>query len=87
MRLYVGNLSKKITDAQLNELGAPYGKLLSAAIATDRSSGAAKGFGFLEYSSSDEGRNAISGLDGRDVEGQPLRVNEAKPRRSEEAAR
>ena len=81
MKLYVGNLSKQITDAQLNELALPYGTLLSANVATERSSGQSKGFGFIEFSSDDEARSAITGLDGRDVNGQNLKVNEAKPRK------
>jgi RNA recognition motif-containing protein len=80
MRLYVGNLSKQVTDAQLGELAAPYGKLISVAVATERPSGASKGFGFLEFSTADEGRAAIAGLDGREVEGQSLKVSEARPR-------
>ena len=81
MKLYVGNLSKQVTDAQLNELAAPYGTLLSATVATERDSGASKGFGFLEFGSDDEAKAAITGLDGRDVNGQPLKVNEARPRK------
>jgi cold-inducible RNA-binding protein len=80
MKLYVGNLSKQITDAQLNDLAVPYGTLLSANVATERSSGASKGFGFVEFTNADEARAAITGLDGRDVNGQALKVNEAKPR-------
>jgi cold-inducible RNA-binding protein len=80
MKVYVGNLSKQVTDAQLNELAVPYGKLVSANVATERSSGQSKGFGFLEFSNADEARAAITGLDGRDVNGQALKVNEAKPR-------
>lgn len=80
MKVYVGNLSKQVTDAQLNELAVPYGKLVSANVATERSSGQSKGFGFLEFSTADEARAAITGLDGRDVNGQALKVNEAKPR-------
>ncbi|HVS31378.1 MAG TPA: RNA-binding protein [Thermoanaerobaculia bacterium] len=81
MKLYVGNLSKKITDAQLNELALPFGKPISANVATERSTGESKGFGFIEFSSDDEARAAITGLDGRDVNGQALKVNEAKPRK------
>ncbi len=81
MKVYVGNLSKKVTDAQLNDLAVPFGKLISANVATERSSGESKGFGFIEYGSEDEARAAITGLDGRDVEGQALKVNEAKPRK------
>ena len=80
MKVYVGNLSKQVTDAQLNELAVPYGKLVSANVATERSSGQSKGFGFLEFSNDDEARAAITGLDGRDVNGQALKVNESRPR-------
>ena len=80
MKVYVGNLSKQITDAQLNDLAAPFGTLVSANVATERSSGASKGFGFLEFSNEDEARAAITGLDGRDVNGQALKVNESRPR-------
>jgi cold-inducible RNA-binding protein len=81
MKLYVGNLSKQITDAQLNELAVPYGALLSAVVATERSGGASKGFGFIEFSNATAGLAAITGLDGREVNGQVLKVNEAKPRK------
>jgi cold-inducible RNA-binding protein len=80
MKLYVGNLSKQITDAQLNDLAVPYGAIVSANVATERSSGESKGFGFVEFTNDDEARAAITGLDGRDVNGQALKVNEAKPR-------
>ena len=81
MKLYVGNLSKQITDAQLNDLAVPFGKPVSANVATERGSGQSKGFGFIEFSTGDEGRAAITGLDGRDVNGQMLKVNEAKPKK------
>jgi RNA recognition motif-containing protein len=81
MKLYVGNLSKQVNDAQLSELATPYGKLVSANVATERSSGESKGFGFVEYTNADEGNAAIAGLDGRDVNGQALKVNEARPRK------
>ncbi len=81
MKLYVGNLSKQINDAQLNDLAVPYGKIVSANVATDRTSGDSKGFGFVEFATEDEGRAAITGLDGRDVNGQALKVNEARPRK------
>ncbi len=80
MKLHVGNLPKQVTDAQLNELAVPYGTLVSANVATERSSGESKGFGFVEFSNADEARAAITGLDGRDVHGQALKVSEAKPR-------
>jgi cold-inducible RNA-binding protein len=86
MKLYVGNLSKQVTDAQLNELALPFGATLSSAVvATERSGGASKGFGFIEYSNDDEARAAMAGLDGKDVNGQALKVNEAKPRKEQGA--
>jgi cold-inducible RNA-binding protein len=86
MKVYVGNLSKQINDAQLNDLAVPFGKLISANVATERSSGESKGFGFLEFSTEDEGRAAIAALDGKDVNGQALKVNEAKPRKQDAPA-
>ena len=81
MKVYVGNLSKQVTSAQLNDLAVPFGTLVSANVATERSTGDSKGFGFLEYSNDDEARAAIAGLDGRDVNGQALKVNESRPRK------
>ncbi|HYC53428.1 MAG TPA: RNA-binding protein [Candidatus Binatia bacterium] len=80
MKLYVGNLSKGITKSQLSELARPYGSLVTLKVAVDPTSGQAKGFGFIEYSCVEEGRAAIAGLDGRDVDGLALIVNEAKPK-------
>jgi RNA recognition motif-containing protein len=81
MKLYVGNLSKQVTDTQLNELATEFGTPLSANVATERKGGESKGFGFVEFNSDDEAKAAITGLDGREVNGQALRVNEAKPRK------
>lgn len=82
MKLYVGNLSNQVTDAQLSDLAKPYGTIVSANVAVDRTDGASKGFGFIELSSPEEGRAAIAGLNGREVNGQALKVDEAKPRKS-----
>jgi RNA recognition motif-containing protein len=79
--LYVGNLSKQVTDAQLSELAGPYGKIVSANVATERGTGASKGFGFIEFGTDDEARAAMTALDGKDVNGQALKVNEARPRK------
>jgi RNA recognition motif-containing protein len=84
MKLYVGNLSKQVTDAQLNDLAVPFGTLVSATVATEKS-GVSRGFGFVEFSNADEAKAAITGLDGRDVNGQVLKVNEAKPRKDQPA--
>ena len=87
MKLYVGNLSKQVTNEQLNELATPFGQLVSAEVATERSSGESKGFGFVEFSNETEARAAITGLDGREVNGQALKVNEARPRKDGASAR
>ena len=62
------------------EWGASTGRGSGEPEGTERSSGASKGFGFLEYGNDDEARAAIAGLDGRDVNGQSLKVNESRPR-------
>jgi RNA recognition motif-containing protein len=81
MRIYVGNLSKEVTDPQLNELAAPFGKLTSASVATERLTGTPKGFGFLEFAEEKDAQAAIAGLNGRNVNGQVLKVSEARPRK------
>ena len=77
MRIYLGNLSKKINDTQLHDLALPFGKPDSAHIARELVGGASKGFAFVEYRMADEARAAIAGLDGKSVHGQPLNVIEA----------
>ncbi|MEA2338775.1 MAG: hypothetical protein QOE82_2782 [Thermoanaerobaculia bacterium] len=81
MKVYVGNLSKQVNDSQLNDLAVPFGSLISANVAVEKNGGESKGFGFLDFSTDEAARAAITGLDGRDVNGQALKVNEAKPRK------
>jgi cold-inducible RNA-binding protein len=81
MKLYVGNLSNQITDVQLGDMAKEYGTIVSANVAVDRTNGVSKGFGFIELSTPEEGRAAIAGLNGRDVNGQALKVDEAKPKK------
>ena len=80
MKLYLGNLNKSMTDAQLNEIMLPYGTPQSAQIATDRGSGASKGFGFVEFATDAEAQAAIAGLDGTEVHGQTIKCNESRPK-------
>lgn len=82
MKLHVGNLSRQVTDSQLTELAGPYGKVVTAEVVTDRVSGQSKGFGFVEFSSDDEAKAAITGLNGREIDGLALKVSEARPRNS-----
>ena len=82
MKIYIGNLSKDINDTQLREMILPYGEPVSAAVATERGSGASRGFGFVELSDSVQAAAAIAGLNGKEMNGQPLTVNEARPKGS-----
>jgi RNA recognition motif-containing protein len=79
-KLYVGNLSYAMQDRDLQELFAEYGTVTSAKIVTDRESGRSKGFGFVDMGSDGEAQAAITGLNGREVNGRPLTVNEARPK-------
>lgn len=79
MKLYVGNLSYKMTDGDLQELFAPFGTVQSAKIVTDRETGQSRGFGFVEMSSQSEGQRAIDDLNGKQIQSRALVVNEARP--------
>ena len=80
MKLYVGNLPHSTTDDQLSELFRQFGTLDSAKVATDRDTGLSRGFGFVEFPSEDEARQAMS-LNGKDVGGRSIKVSEARPKR------
>jgi len=79
-KLYAGGLPYSISDGQLEELFAAHGTVESARVITDRMTGRSKGFGFVEMSSQSEAEAAIEALNGTDLEGRSLTVNEAKPR-------
>jgi RNA recognition motif-containing protein len=79
MKLYVGNLPHQITEEQLQTIFSEAGHVSSAKIITDRQTGQPRGFGFVEMETKAEGEKAISMLNGKEVEGRPLVVNEAKP--------
>ncbi|HEU4522183.1 MAG TPA: RNA-binding protein [Thermoanaerobaculia bacterium] len=87
MKLYVGNLPTQVNDAKLNELATPFGTVVSANVATEKGNGASRGFGFIEFSNATEANAAIAGLNGREMEGKTLKVNEAKPKNANGAAR
>src|ERR671923_603308 len=78
-RIYVGNLPFSATDAEIRELFAQHGTVESVSIITDRDTGRPRGFGFVEMSRADATR-AIQNLNGKDLGGRPLRVNEAQER-------
>lgn len=79
-KLYVGNLPYSVADSDLESLFAAHGTVQSAQVIMDRDTGRSKGFGFVEMSSNDEAQAAISALNGKDVDGRTLTVNEARPR-------
>ncbi|MGP8049566.1 MAG: RNA recognition motif domain-containing protein [Desulfobaccales bacterium] len=78
-RLYVGNLSHDTTETALQTLFSEAGEVASTKIITDRQTGQPRGFGFVEMETKLEGEKAISMFNGRDLDGRPLTVNEAKP--------
>lgn len=80
MNIYVGNLSRNLTEEQLKDLFAEFGEVVKATIIMDKFTGVARGFGFVEMSSQEEGEAAIAELNGKEVDGRTLTVNPAKPR-------
>ncbi len=80
MNIYVGNLSYGTTDSELQEIFGAFGTVTSANVITDKYSGRSKGFGFVEMEDKAAGEAAIKDLDGKDVGGRNLKVNEARPR-------
>jgi cold-inducible RNA-binding protein len=79
-KLYVGNLSYQTTDQQLHDLFSEAGNVSSAQVVTDRYTGQSRGFGFVEMASEDEAQQAIAAINGRDIAGRALVVNESRPR-------
>ncbi len=80
MKLYVGNLSFDTTTSDLEQIFGEIGTVESTNIIEDRDTGRSRGFGFVEMSSKEEGQNAIEQLNGKEISGRQLTVNEAKPR-------
>src|SRR5499427_8852261 len=79
-KLYVGNLTFGVTDAELEQMFAAHGTVQSAQVIMDRDTGRSKGFGFVEMGSDQEAQAAIAALSGKEVDGRTLTVNEARPR-------
>lgn len=79
MKIYVGGLAYSITDKELEDLFTEEGKVVSAVVIKDRDSGQSKGFGFVEMEDVKEGQNAIKNLNGKEVGGRAIMVNEARP--------
>jgi RNA recognition motif-containing protein len=79
-KLYCGNLSYNVASSDLDQIFGEYGTVTSAEVIMDRDTGRSKGFGFVEMNSDQEAQAAIAGVNGREHDGRPLTVNEARPR-------
>ena len=79
-KLYVGNLACGVSDSDLQQLFEPHGTVASAQVIMDRDTGRSKGFGFVEMGTDEEAQAAIAALNGHEVEGRALNVNEARPK-------
>jgi cold-inducible RNA-binding protein len=80
MNIYVGNLSAEVSEEDLRQAFEAFGEIASVTIIKDKFSGKSRGFGFVEMPSNEEAQSAIEGLNGKDLKGQILNVNEARPR-------
>ncbi|MDZ4857638.1 MAG: RNA-binding protein [Candidatus Hydrogenedentes bacterium] len=80
MNIYVGNLAYQATDEDLHGAFSAYGAVTSASVIMDKMTGQSRGFGFVEMANKNEGDAAIAGLNGQDLKGRALRINEARPR-------
>ena len=81
MNLYVGHLPFRTTSAELEEVFGQHGTVSSAQVIMDRETGRSRGFGFVEMDDAAEAQAAIDALDGSDIDGRAIKVNEARPRR------
>ena len=79
-KLFVGSLPWEVDDAKLAEIFAQAGTVVSAQVVKDRDTGRSRGFGFVEMSTEEEANNAVSNLNGSDIEGRKIVVNIARPR-------
>jgi RNA recognition motif-containing protein len=80
MNIYVGNISRMTTEEKIKSLFAQFGEVTSVKLIKDKFTGELKGFGFVEMPNTSEASAAIAQLNGQDVDGQRLRINEARPR-------
>ena len=87
MNIYVGNLSYGMSEDELREAFGAFGEVSSVKILMDRESGRSRGFGFVEMPNQNEAETAIAQLNGKDVGGRALRINEARPREQQQQRR
>ena len=78
--LFVGNISFQTTESDLTALFQPFGEIARVQVVTDRDTGRSRGFAFVEMSNDDDAAKAIAGLNGKEVDGRALNVNEARPK-------
>jgi cold-inducible RNA-binding protein len=82
MKIHLGNLSKEMTDAQVNELVTPFGTPKTFELAKERNGRDSRGFAFIEYETAEEANAAIAALNGKEVSGQVLKASEARPKKT-----
>jgi len=80
MNIYIGNISYEVTEEDLQQAFEAFGQIASVSIIKDKYSGQSKGFGFVEMPAKAEAQSAIDGLNGKELKGRTLNVNEARPR-------
>jgi len=80
MKIYVGNLSREVTEVELREAFSAYGEVTTASVIKDKFSGESRGFGFVEMPNREEAMKAISSQNGKSLKGRSVSVNEARPR-------
>lgn len=85
-RLYVGNLPYSVTKAKLEEMFSPFGTISDCTVVSDKYSGRSKGFGFVEFEDDAAAKQAIEKLNGSDLEGRNIVVNEARPREERQSS-
>ncbi|MFW6113710.1 MAG: RNA recognition motif domain-containing protein [Actinomycetota bacterium] len=83
MKIYAGNLSYGLNDDDLREAFEEFGTVETAEVIMDRNTNRSKGFGFVEMADEEEAKAAIDGLDGKELDGRPLKVDKARPKRTE----
>ena len=82
MNIYIGNLSYEVSESELEQAFTEFGNVTKTKIIKDHETGNSKGFGFVEMSSDEEGENAIKGLNDQELKGRKIKVNEARPKKS-----
>lgn len=78
-KLFVGNLDYSVTSEELKNMFSEFGNVVDAVVITDRETRRSRGFGFVEFGSEEEAKKAIEAMNGKDINGRKINVNEAKP--------